>query len=110
VRRSIVNPHAVEKDVSGGWPLETAYNPERGGFAAPARAQQCEEFFIVNMEIQAVQNNLTVKRHRAIRKAYQLFGHLSSPIPFNVSLLYRQCAGLSMGFYNFFYTGERRRA
>ena len=59
---------------------KTADNTQCGGFAASAGTKQRQKFAIINCKIQVIENKLVVKRHAAIYKANQLFGHLSSPV------------------------------
>ena len=80
MRRDIINPHTVKGDVSRRGCRETANNPQRCGLATAAGAQKCEEFGIVDVEIDVIENQLVVKRHAEIPQANQLFGHLSSPV------------------------------
>ena len=64
------------------WRDETANDAQGGRLAAATGSEQREELTIVKIQINAIENKLVVKRHAAIHKANQLFGHLSSPIPF----------------------------
>ena len=49
--RDSINPHTVKKDVSRRRGREAANDPERCGFAASAGTKQCEELFVINVEI-----------------------------------------------------------
>ena len=80
MRRDIINPHTVKGDVSRRGRRETADNPQRCGLATAAGAQKCEEFRIVDIQIDVIENQLVVKRHAEVPQANQLFGHLSSPV------------------------------
>ena len=80
MRRDIINPHTVKGDVSRRGCRETANNPQRCGLATAAGAQKCEEFRIVDIQIDVIENQLVVKRHAEVPQANQLFGHLSSPV------------------------------
>ena len=80
MRRDIINPHTVKGDVSRRGRRETADNPQRCGLSTAAGAQKCEEFRIVDIQIDVIENQLVVKRHAEIPQANQLFGHLSSPV------------------------------
>jgi hypothetical protein len=101
MRRDIINPHTIEKDISRGLPLETANNPERCGFAAPTRTQQCEEFFVIDIEIYVLQNILIVKRHRTIHQANQLFGHLPPSSSSLSALRYARLRRRKVRFFRF---------
>ena len=63
MRGNSINPHTVKKDIARRGRLESANNSECGCFAAPTRTQQCEEFFIVYIEVDIIENKLVVKRH-----------------------------------------------
>ena len=78
--RDIVDPLAVEGHIAAGGRGETADDPQCGGLAAPTGAKQREEFGIVDVKIDVIENQLVVKRHAEIPQANQLFGHLSSSI------------------------------
>ena len=78
--RDIINPHAVKQNVPGGRRQKPAYDPKRGCLAAPAGAQQREEFLIVDIQIDVVEHDLVAVGHDAVPQADQLLGHLSSPI------------------------------
>ncbi len=78
--RDVINPHAVKKHVARGGRLKTADNAQRRGFAAPGGAEQREEFLIVDIQVDVIQNDVLVKLHHAIRQADELLGHVSSPI------------------------------
>ena len=80
MRRDIINPHTVKGDVSRRGRRETADNPQRCGLSTAAGAQKCEEFRIVDIQIDVIENQLVVKRHAEVPQANQLFGHLSSPV------------------------------
>ena len=51
IGRNVINPHTVEQNVSRRGRREAADDPQRGGFAAPTGAKQCEEFLIIDIEI-----------------------------------------------------------
>ena len=54
---------------------------EHGRLSAAAGPQQCEEFLVVDVQIDVVENRLSVLEcHSEIREANELFGHVSSPI------------------------------
>ena len=74
------NFRAVKIYCAGRGCEKTADNTQRGGFAASAGTQQRQKFAIINCKIQMIENKLVVKRHAAVYKANQLFGHLSSPV------------------------------
>ena len=80
MRRNVINPHAVKKHVAGGRLLKAADDTERRGFAAPGGTEQREEFLVVDIKVDMVQNDVVVKFHEAIRQADQFLGHVSSPI------------------------------
>ena len=54
VRRDIIDPHSVEKHVSRRGCNEAADYSQRGCFAAAGRPQQCEEFLVVDIEVNIV--------------------------------------------------------
>ena len=78
--RDIVDPLAVEGHIAACGRGETADDPQCGSLAAPTGAKQREEFGIVDVKIDVIENQLVVKRHAEIPQANQLFGHLSSSI------------------------------
>ena len=80
MRRNVIDPHTVKGDVSRRGRREAANDPQRRGLATAAGAKQCEEFGIVDIQIDVIENQLVVKRHAEIPQANQLFGHLSSPV------------------------------
>ena len=43
--------------------FKAADDAQRGGFAAAGRAQQRHELFVMDVEVQPIQNALTVKFH-----------------------------------------------
>ena len=80
MRRNVIDPHTVKGHITGSGRSKPADDPQRCGLAAAAGPKQCEEFGIVNVKIDVVENQLVVKRHAEIPQANQLFGHLSSPV------------------------------
>ena len=76
----IIDPRAVEGHVAACGRGEPSDDPQCGGLAAPTGAKQREEFGIVDVKIDVIENQLVVKRHAEIPQANQLFGHLSSSI------------------------------
>ena len=77
----IVDPLAVEQHIAGCRRQKAADNPEHGRLSAAAGPQQCEEFLVVDVQIDVVENRLSVLEcHSEIREANELFGHVSSPI------------------------------
>ncbi len=80
IRRDIIDPHAIKQNVPGGRRQKPAYDPKRGCLAAPAGAQQREEFLIVDIQIDVVEHDLVAVGHDTVPQADQLLGHLSSPI------------------------------
>ena len=77
----IVDPFAVEQHVAGRRGQKTADDPEHGRLSAAAGPQQCEEFLVVDVQVDVVENRLSVLEcHSEIREANELFGHVSSPI------------------------------
>ena len=80
MRRDIIDPLAVKGHVAACGRGKPAYDTQRRGLAAPTGAQQREEFGIVDVKIDVIENQLVVKRHAEIPQANQLFGHLSSSI------------------------------
>ena len=77
---NVINPHTVEQDVSRRGGREAADNAQRGGFTAPAGSEQCEEFLVVDIQIDVIEYRFAVKRHAKVLQADQLFGHVSSPV------------------------------
>ena len=51
IGRNVINPHTVEQDVSRHRGREAADNTQRCGLAAAAGSKQCEEFFVVDIEV-----------------------------------------------------------
>ena len=80
MRRNVIDPHTVKGHITGCGRGKPTDDPQRGGLAAPAGPKQREEFGIVDVKIDVVENQLVVKRHAEIPQANQLFGHLSSPV------------------------------
>ena len=54
VRRNIINPHTVEKHIPGGRLLKTTDDTQGGRLAATAGAEQCEEFLVIDIQIDGV--------------------------------------------------------
>ena len=63
IGRHIIDYLPVKGDRSGCGRQETADNPKCCGFAAAGRAQQREEFVIVNVKIDTVKYPLPVELH-----------------------------------------------
>ena len=80
IGRNVINPHAIEQDVSRCRHRETSDNTQRGGFSAPAGSEKREELLIIDVQIDVIENLLVVESHAEIPQANQLFGHVSSPI------------------------------
>ena len=80
VRRNVVDPHPVKGHITGCRRCKPADDAQRCGLTTAAGPKQCEEFGIVDVEIDVIENQLVVKRHAEIPQANQLFGHLSSPV------------------------------
>ena len=78
--RNVIDPHTVKGNITGSGRSKPADDPQRRGLATAAGAKQCEEFKIVDVKIDVIENQLVVKRHAEIPQANQLFGHLSSSI------------------------------
>ena len=79
VRRNIINPHTVEKHIPGGRLLKTTDDTQGGRLAATAGAEQCEEFLVIDIQVDGVQDDLVVEHHAAIRQADEFFGHYPPP-------------------------------
>ena len=80
MRRNVIDPHTVKGHITGSGRGKPTDDAQRRGFATAAGSKQCEEFGIVDVKIDVVENQLVVKRHAEIPQANQLFGHLSSPV------------------------------
>ena len=80
IGRDVINPHTVEQDISRRRRRETSDDTQRGGFAAPAGSEKCEELFVIDIKVNVIENRLVVECHAEIPQANQLFGHVSSPI------------------------------
>ena len=80
VRRNVVDPHPVKGHITGCGCCKPADDTQRRGLAAAAGPKQCEEFGIVDIKVDVIENQLVVKRHAEVPQANQLFGHLSSPV------------------------------
>ena len=78
--RNVINPHAVEEHIAGGGLLKAADDTKCRGLATPGGAKQREEFLVIDIKVDVVQNDVVVKFHEAIRQADQFLGHVSSPI------------------------------
>ena len=77
--RNSINPHTVKKNIARGGRLKTTNDSECGGLAAPAGTQQCEEFLVVDIQIDSIQHHFAVKGHGAVGQTDQLLGHLAYP-------------------------------
>ena len=80
IGRDVINPHTIEQDISRRRRRETSDDTQRGGFAAPAGSEKCEELFVIDIKVNVIENRLVVECHAEIPQANQLFGHVSSPI------------------------------
>ena len=80
IGRNVINPHTIEQDISRRRRRETSDDTQRGGFAAPAGSEKCEELFVIDIKVNVIENRLVVECHAEIPQANQLFGHVSSPI------------------------------
>ena len=68
-----------QKYFAGGGLQKAADDPQRGGLAAAGRSQQCEEFVIVEVKIDAVENTLPVELHGKIPEPDEFFRHYPPP-------------------------------
>ena len=59
---------------------ETADDAQRGSFAAARGAEQCEEFTVVEVDVDRIEDGLAVKIHPAIYQPYELFRHYPPPL------------------------------
>ena len=62
IRRHIIYFFTVKIDITRIGIFETADNAKCCGFSASGRAEQSDEFTVMDVEIDAAQNCLTVKR------------------------------------------------
>ena len=76
----IIDPLTVEKHIAVGGRQKAADDAQGGGLAAAGGAEQGQKFVIVDIEVDAVQDALTVKFHGEVLEANQFFGHVSSPV------------------------------
>ena len=61
VRRHPVDFFSVEENISRTWLHKSANNAQRGCFATAGRSQKGHEFLIVNIQIDSLEDTLTVK-------------------------------------------------
>ena len=87
VGRDRIDPHTVKKDIARGGRLKTTDDAKRGGLAAPAGTQQCEEFLVVDIQIDAVQHHFPVKGHGTVGQADELLGHARFPLQLRCNLV-----------------------
>ena len=80
VRRDIINPHTVEEHVAARRLEETADDAQRGSFAAARGAEQCEEFTVVEVDVDRIEDGLAVKIHPAIYQPNKFLGHYPPPL------------------------------
>ena len=92
----------MEADRTGVGLQKSGDQAQGGGFAAAGRAQQRDEFFVVDVQIQAVQNALAVKIHHDVPEGYDYrvvhFPDESSPC-FLICACRRQGAASTQGGY-----------
>ena len=68
VHRTLVGRHArdvlaLQKHLAGGWLQKACDEAEGGGFAAAGGSQQRHKLFVMDVEVQPIQNALTIKVH-----------------------------------------------
>ena len=82
VGRQVVDGFPVEGHCSGSGRQKAADDPQSGGLAAAGGAQQCEEFVVIEVKIDAVENTLPVELHGKILESDEFFGHYPPPFLF----------------------------
>ena len=85
VDRPLVGGHiidfgTVKKHLSGSGFQKPADEAQGRRFAAAAGTQQCQKFFVVDVEIDVIQDDVVVKLDKAVGQTDQLLSHVSSPI------------------------------
>ena len=71
VHRALVGRHArdvfaFEQDLARIGLQKTCNEAQSGGFAAAGRAQQRHKLFVMDVEVQPIQNALTIKFHHDV--------------------------------------------
>ena len=79
VGRYVIEYRSVKGHRAGGGGQKPADDPQRGGFAAAGRAEQCEEFMIIDIKIDVVENTLPVELHGKIPESDEFLGHYPPP-------------------------------
>ena len=75
----VIDHPAVKGDSAGGGCQEAPDDPQGRCFAAARWAQQCEEFMIIKVQIDAVENTFPVELHGKILESDEFFGHYPPP-------------------------------
>ena len=84
VGRDIINPHTVKEHVAARRLQKAADDAQRCRLTAAGRAEKCEEFAVVKINVDRVKDGLAVKVHPAVYKPYEFFGHYPPPLCFGV--------------------------
>ena len=82
VGRDVVDDLPVKRHRAGSRRQKAADNPKRRGLAAAGGAEQCEEFVIVEIKIDAVENTLPVELHGQVLESDEFLGHYPPPFLF----------------------------
>ena len=79
VGRNVVDDLPVKRHRAGSRRQKAADDPKRCGLAAAGGAEQCEEFVIVEIKIDAVENTLPVELHGQVLESDEFLGHYPPP-------------------------------
>ena len=79
IGRHIVDDLAVEGHGAGGGRQKAADDPQGGWLAAAGGAQQSEEFVVIEVKINIVENTLPVELHNKILESDEFLGHYPPP-------------------------------
>ena len=72
----------TEEEIAAFNGVEACDHTKQGGFAAAGGAQQREEFMVIEVKIDAVENTLPVELHGKIPEPDEFFGHYPPPFLF----------------------------
>ena len=79
VSGNIVDPLTVKQHIAVRGSQETADDSQCGTLTAAGGSQKRKKFVVVDVEVDAIQDALTVKIHGEVLEADQFFGHYHPP-------------------------------
>ena len=79
VGRDIINPHTVKQHVAARRLEKAADDTQRRRFAAARGPEQCEEFTVVEIDVDRIEDGLAVKIHPAIYQPNKFLRHYPPP-------------------------------